>query len=123
MNDSRARSDGKESARRDNPFDTSTGYSGQDYHRDREEAERRLDPPGGQLPEAGQVPDEESGDVPPENGRRAFFDPATGKAHGSGSGAGGGNPGEDFDSDSAAGSGYPQTGAEDEARIIEPDKR
>jgi hypothetical protein len=43
--------------------------------------------------------------IPPENGKRASFDEATGAVHGSGSGAGGGNPGEDFDSDSAAGDG------------------
>ncbi|HSI19504.1 MAG TPA: hypothetical protein VK980_17175 [Sphingomonas sp.] len=44
-------------------------------------------------------------DIPPENGKRASFDEATGAVHGSGSGAGGGNPSEDFDSDSAAGDG------------------
>lgn len=44
-------------------------------------------------------------DIPPENGKRASIDSATGEVHGSGSGAGGGNPGEDFDSDSAAGDG------------------
>ena len=43
--------------------------------------------------------------IPPENGKRASFDEATGAVHGSGSGAGGGNPGEDFDSDTAAGDG------------------
>lgn len=43
--------------------------------------------------------------IPPENGKRASFDEATGAVHGSGSGAGGGNPGEDFDGDSAAGDG------------------
>jgi hypothetical protein len=50
--------------------------------------------------------------IPPENGHRASFDPATGAVHGSGSGAGGGQPGEDFDSDAAAGDGYPITGGE-----------
>ncbi|MEH3160371.1 MAG: hypothetical protein PGN08_16490 [Sphingomonas taxi] len=50
--------------------------------------------------------------MPPDNGRRASFDPATGEVHGSGSGAGGGNPGEDFDSDAATGDGYPLTGGE-----------
>ena len=48
--------------------------------------------------------------MPPDNGRRAFFDQKTGTVHGSGAGAGGGNPGEDFASDAAAGDGYPQTG-------------
>lgn len=103
-------------ARRDNPFDTATGYSGQDYHRDREAELARKDPPGG-VP-AEEATGTEDTDIPPENGRRAFFDPATGEVHGSGSGAGGGNPGEDFDSDPNAGSGYPQTGATDEGRTV-----
>lgn len=51
-------------------------------------------------------------DLPPENGKRARVDPATGEVHGAGSGAGGGNAGEDFDSDPATGSGYPVTGAD-----------
>lgn len=44
-------------------------------------------------------------DIPPENGKRARIDSATGAVHGSGVGAGGGSEGEDFDSDSAAGDG------------------
>ena len=51
-------------------------------------------------------------DLPPDNGRRAAIDPATGEVHGSGAGAGGGQPGEDFDSDAATGDGYPLTGGE-----------
>ena len=47
-------------------------------------------------------------DLPPENGKRARVDPATGEVHGAGSGAGGGNA----DSDPATGSGYPVTGAD-----------
>lgn len=43
--------------------------------------------------------------IPPEDGRRAHVDRATGEVHGSGSGAGGGQDGEDYDSDSASGSG------------------
>jgi len=43
--------------------------------------------------------------IPPEDGRRAYVDRATGEVHGSGSGAGGGQDGEDYDSDSANGSG------------------
>lgn len=53
-------------------------------------------------------------DIPPDNGRRASIDPATGEVHGSGTGAGGGQPGEDFDSDAATGDGYPITGGEGE---------
>nr|WP_165388420.1 hypothetical protein [Sphingomonas populi] len=48
--------------------------------------------------------------IPPDNGKRASFDPVTGAVHGSGSGAGGGNAGEDFDSDAATGDGFPLTG-------------
>ncbi len=43
--------------------------------------------------------------IPPENGRRAHVDRATGEVHGSGSGAGGGQAGEDYDSDAANGDG------------------
>lgn len=83
------------------------GYSGQEYDADDFASDRALkasaEVEGGEPPRAGI-------DLPPENGRRAFFDEATGAVHGSGSGAGGGNPGEDFASDAAAGDGYPQTG-------------
>jgi hypothetical protein len=41
--------------------------------------------------------------MPPENGKRARIDSATGAVHGSGVGAGGGGEGEDFDCDGAAG--------------------
>lgn len=44
-------------------------------------------------------------DIPPENGKKAWIDSATGEVHGSGVGAGGGSTGEDYDSDSAAGDG------------------
>jgi hypothetical protein len=51
-------------------------------------------------------------EIPPENGKRASIDSATGEVHGSGVGAGGGSEGEDFDSDSAAGDGpVPQPGS------------
>jgi hypothetical protein len=51
-------------------------------------------------------------DLPPENGQRASFDPATGAVHGSGVGAGGGQEGEDMDDGPIGGAGYPQTGGE-----------
>ena len=93
------------------PFDTSEGYSGQDYHIDQERAEARRDPSGQVNPRADRsaAANPAGADIPPENGRRAFFDPETGEVHGSGAGAGGGNPGEDFDSDPQAGDGYPCT--------------
>ena len=47
----------------------------------------------------------QSPDLPPENGKRAWIDSATGEVHGSGVGAGGGSAGEDYDSDSATGDG------------------
>lgn len=102
----------------DNAFDTAEGYSGQEYHIDRERAEGARHPSGevnAERDPASPPRQEGSADLPPENGRRAWFDSATGAVHGSGSGAGGGNPGEDFDSDSAAGDGYVPTGSGDEA--------
>lgn len=58
-------------------------------------------------------------DIPPENGKRAWIDSATGEVHGSGVGAGGGSAGEDYDSDSVTGDGPvplpgQPTGAEEE---------
>jgi hypothetical protein len=114
MSDPRVRSDfERDPVRRDNPFDTPTGYSGQEYTRDREAAEGRRNPPGGKKPDIAAPPPTRSVDIPPENGRRAFLDPETGEVHGSGSGAGGGNPGEDFDNDAASGDGVLVTGASD----------
>lgn len=89
-----------------NAFDRREGFSGQDYHREREAAEgrRAADPP---LPGETGHPD-----LPPDNGRRASVDPRTGEVRGSGVGAGGGQPGEDLDQDAATGDGYPLTGGE-----------
>ena len=75
------------------------GYSGQEYDSQAHESEKALDANA----RAG-------GAIPPDNGKRASYDPATGAVHGSGSGAGGGNEGEDFDSDAATGDGFPLTG-------------
>lgn len=110
MSDTRKVDPGRE--REGNSFDRNTGFYGQDYHRDREAALGR-DLPAGTVSakpdDAGPAPDPV---MPPDNGRRASFDPATGEVRGSGSDAGGGNPGEDFDSDAATGDGYPLTGGE-----------
>jgi hypothetical protein len=63
-----------------------------------------------------------------ERGKRASFDPKTGKVHGSGSGAGGGgNLREDYDSDPMAGAGAKPAGGPrriDRARPrpIDPDE-
>ncbi|WP_277981932.1 hypothetical protein [Sphingomonas phyllosphaerae] len=101
--------------RRQPAFDKDEGTFGQGYTR---EDERRL---GEQMP-AGSVAPAGSGvatsdpALPPENGRRASFDPATGEVHGSGSGAGGGNPGEDFEDDRSGGDGLPLTGKADGER-------
>lgn len=83
------------------------GYSGQEYDADNFAIDRALKASAEARPGAPVPPDDR---LPPENGRRAFFDQKTGAVHGSGAGAGGGNPGEDFASDAAAGDGYPQTG-------------
>ncbi len=49
------------------------------------------------------LPDDDTRDIPPDNGRRASVDAKTGEVHGSGAGAGGGNPGEDLDGDQHGG--------------------
>ncbi len=91
-----------------NAFDTPTGYSGQDYLREREAAEGDVRPSGHPLtgdPATATPPAADAGgrNIPPENGRRGWIDPDTGEVHGSGAGAGGGNSGEDFDDESPAG--------------------
>jgi len=93
-----------------NAFDTPEGYSGQDYHRDREAAEGAKLPSGTVAARPHGAPPAHDKDLPPDAGHRASFDPDTGEVHGSGMGAGGGNPGEDYASDAAAGDGFPQTG-------------
>ena len=97
-----------------NPVDGEEGASGLGYTRKAERLEGERHPSGevNAKPTAA-APDQADGtDLPPDNGRRASFDPHTGEVHGSGSGAGGGHRGEDFDSDSASGDGYPFTGSE-----------
>ena len=83
------------------PFDNMTGYSGQDYNR---EDARRLaaEDPGGRVnsqsePRPGSPESDDSRDIPPDNGARAYIDPRNGEVHGSGVGAGAGSAGEDFD--------------------------
>ena len=100
-----------------NAFDTNDGYSGQDYDRSREEAEGRKNPSGHVSVSSAETPDQDSRDIPPDNGKRAYADPKTGEVHGSGAGAGGGNPGEDFDSDSASGDGCLRTGVKGEEKV------
>jgi hypothetical protein len=97
-----------------NAFDSDEGVSGNGYSRARERQEGERHPSGEVNPQPAAAPSDnaESADLPPDNGRRASFDPRTGEVHGSGSGAGGGHRGEDFDSDSASGDGYPFTGSE-----------
>jgi hypothetical protein len=95
-----------------NPFDRPDGHYGQDYHVDHEAALGAQFPSGTVAARPGDPAPPHDPAIPPDNGRRASFDPQTGEVHGSGAGAGGGNPGEDFDSDSATGDGYPVTGGE-----------
>jgi len=90
-------------------FDRDDGYSGQGYSKEREAAEGATLPAGTVAARPGDATDPAK-DLPPEAGRRAYFDPETGEVHGSGMGAGGGSPGEDYDSDPATGDGFPQTG-------------
>ncbi|GAA0671376.1 hypothetical protein FHT00_001903 [Sphingomonas insulae] len=99
--------------RQDKPFDRKDGTYGLDYDKEREAASGAQRPSGTVGARPGDAGPPRDPAMPPENGRRASFDPATGAVHGSGSGAGGGgNPGEDFESDPAAGDGYPITGGE-----------
>lgn len=93
----------------DNAFDRDEGYSGQEYAKGREAAEGAKLPAGTVAARPADAPPAAE-DLPPDAGRRAYFDPQTGEVHGSGAGAGGGNPGEDYDSDSAAGDGTLPTG-------------
>ncbi|MBJ6120845.1 hypothetical protein [Sphingomonas mollis] len=87
----------------DNAFDQPTGYSGQGYLREREEAEGRKHPSGHPLTGDASTHDaidqtqDEKRDIPPDSGKRGWVDAKTGEVHGSGSGAGGGNGGEDID--------------------------
>jgi len=69
----------------DNAFDTSVGYSGQEYNITRERAEGAKLPSGTVDPKAKGMADERTErEIPPDNGRRASFDPKTGEVHGSG---------------------------------------
>lgn len=83
------------------PFDNMTGYSGQDYNR--EDAQRLAEQdPGGRVnreahPHPGAPAGDDTRDIPPDNGARAYIDPENGEVHGSGVGAGAGSAGEDFD--------------------------
>jgi hypothetical protein len=89
-----------------NAFDTPTGYSGQEYDRDRgaaqdaSEADRRSPPSSA-----------DDRDIPPDAGHRATI-AANGEVRGSGAGAGGGAAGEDYDEGSpGAAPEVPQAGA------------
>ncbi|MBW6522898.1 PepSY domain-containing protein [Sphingomonas sp. RHCKR47] len=81
------------------PFNRASGYTGEGYSAADERAMGAERPSGTVAARPGErVPDDAP--VPPDNGQRASFDPATGAVYGSGSGAGGGNAGEAFDEDS-----------------------
>ncbi len=95
-----------------NPFDNQDGLYGLEYSREREAALGAKAPSGTVAARPGDPAPPQDPAIPPDNGRRASFDPRTGEVHGSGSGAGGGNPGEDFASDAAGGDGYPIDGSE-----------
>ena len=103
------------------PFDRPDGYAGQGYTLDRE-ADLGAEFPSGTVgARPGDPAPPHDPAIPPDNGRRASFDPATGAVHGSGAGAGGGNPGEDFDSDPETGDGYPVTGGEGRPKNADAD--
>lgn len=91
-------------------FDHDDGFSGQDYDR-RDEHRLARDMPAGSVSPTPSRGGDGDPAMPPDNGRRASSDSATGAVRGSGAGAGGGNPGEDMESDAAGGDGKPHTGA------------
>lgn len=92
-------------------FDRDDAYSGQNYSVDEEHKLASTMPSGSVAAEPSRVGAGEDPVMPPDNGRRASFDPHTGEVRGSGAGAGGGNPGEDMDSDNKGGHGAQVTGA------------
>ncbi|TCP34256.1 hypothetical protein [Sphingomonas sp. BK235] len=96
--------------RRKPAFDKETGKFGQGYTREDEQRLGAEMPSGSVAPRASRIEADDPA-LPPDNGRRASFDPATGAVHGSGAGAGGGNPGEDLEEDRAGGDGQPLTGS------------
>lgn len=76
-----------------NAFDHPTGYSGQEYDRERQARQAAAE---GRAP--GVAPASDGREIPPEAGRRASIS-ANGEVHGSGANAGGGGQGENFDDD------------------------
>lgn len=90
-------------------FDKDEGKFGQGYTLD-DERKLARDMPTGSVAAQESTVREEDPLLPPDNGRRASFDPVTGEVRGSGVGAGGGAAGEDMDEDRAGGDGTPATG-------------
>lgn len=90
-------------------FDKDEGKFGQGYSLEEERKLGAQMPAGSVAPRPSRVTDDNAA-MPPDNGKRASFDPVTGEVRGSGAGAGGGNPGEDFEEDRAGGDGQPLTG-------------
>ncbi len=95
--------------RRQPAFDKDEGKFGQGYSLEEERKLGEQMPAGSVAPAASRVTQDDPF-MPPDNGKRASFDPATGEVRGSGAGAGGGNPGEDFEADRSGGDGTPLTG-------------
>lgn len=84
-----------------NAFDAPDGYSGQEYDLAREHAEGAKLPSGTVDPKArGKRGHQQDSELPPDNGRRASFNPASGEVHGSGSTDGKGDGREGFSEDS-----------------------
>lgn len=85
-----------------NAFDRPSGYSGQEYDR-----ERQAEQAAAEARPVSAAPTDDGRDIPPEAGRRAFV-AANGEVHGSGTNAGGGAQGENFDDDAPGeGAGVP----------------
>ncbi len=85
-----------------NAFDNPTGYSGQEYDRDRAARQAATE-----ARPASTAPVRDDREIPPEAGHRASIG-VNGEVHGSGANAGGGGQGENFDDDgSGEGAGVP----------------
>lgn len=83
------------------PFNTGSGYSGQEYDIEREREEGRKLPSGTVDSKAkGAVAKGPRGRIAPDKGQRASFDPHTGQVHGSGATDGIGDGRQDFTKDS-----------------------
>jgi hypothetical protein len=93
--------DNEDEAAQKEPFNTDSGYSGQEYDIARERAQGRTLPSGTVDPKAkGAIAEGERSKTAPDKGRRASFDAKIGEAQGSSAADGIGDGRQDFTNDS-----------------------